>query len=130
MHNSSCYSPLRRLSGAMLLIASFSILAACGGGPEAVAGGAAVAINCANGGNSATLTWDAVADPNLAGYLVYCRTVPGTYVRGGGHPVAANFITHTMTGLASGQTYCFAITAYGVTKMESDFSNEVCKTIL
>jgi fibronectin type 3 domain-containing protein len=117
----------------MLLVASFSMLAACGGGPEAAgvsSGGGGVVITCASGGNSATLTWDAIADPDLAGYRVYYGTAPGTYIqaRGGGDPVAANVTTHTVTGLASGTTHYFAITAYGNNQRESDFSNEVCKT--
>jgi hypothetical protein len=135
MHNANCYSSLWRLSGAMLLVASFSMLAACGGGPEAAgAGGAGAAITCANGGNSANLTWNAIADPDLAGYRVYYGTTSGTYLQPRGQgvdvpaTVAANVTNFTVMGLASGTTYFFAITAYGNTQFESDFSNEVCKT--
>jgi hypothetical protein len=127
--------PIRRSSSALLCLAISCMLTACGGGAEqAVDGGSSggAAIACVTGGTSAILTWNAITtDPDLAGYRIYYGTAPGMYLqlRGSGLPVAANVTTQTVGGLTSGTTYYFAITAYGFTQPESDFSNEVCKTI-
>ena len=133
-----CSSPLRRWSGVLQLLAIASLLTACGGGagpaPSASvgvgvggvgAGGGGV--SCATGATTtADLAWDAVADPNVAGYRVYYGTAPGTY------PdfvdVAKNVTTVSVTGLSSGTTYYFAATTRDSSN-ESVFSNEVCKTI-
>ncbi len=69
-----------------------------------------------------TLTWDANTEPDLAGYKVYYGTAPGAY----GTPIdVGNVTTYTVTGLADGQTYYFAATAYDTVGNESGYSNEV-----
>jgi hypothetical protein len=58
---------------------------------------------------SVTLTWDASTSPDVAGYLVVYGTVPGTYPYSFG---AGNRTFATVTGLAGGVTYHFAVKAY------------------
>ena len=60
--------------------------------------------------NTATLAWDAVMHPNLAGYRVYFGTAPGTYSQAAGTGVnVGNVTTYTVTGLSSGTRYYFAV---------------------
>ena len=71
------------------------------------------------------LSWDANTDPDLAGYKVYYGTASGTY----GTPVnVGNVTTYTVTGLADGQKYYFAATAFDTLGSESGYSNEVVYT--
>ena len=80
--------------------------------------------------NTATLAWDAVTHPNLAGYRVYYGTAPGVYLQSAGQGVnVGNATTYTVTGLGSGTRYYFAVTAYYALNNESGFSNEVFKDI-
>jgi chitodextrinase len=80
--------------------------------------------------NTATLTWDAVIHPNLAGYRIYYGTAPGAYVQPVGSGVSVgNVVTFTVTGLTSGTRYYFAATAFDASNNESAFSNEVFKDI-
>ena len=82
--------------------------------------------------DSATLTWDppttnADGTPitDLAGYKIYYGSSIGSLTA----PIdAGNVTTYTFTGLPTG-TYCFAITAYDISKNESDYSNIVSKTM-
>jgi fibronectin type 3 domain-containing protein len=79
--------------------------------------------------SSATLTWNANTESDLAGYKVYRRaTSTGSY----GAPIAtipAGTVSYQATGLAAGTTYYFVVTAYDSTGNESPFSNEVSKSI-
>jgi chitodextrinase len=79
---------------------------------------------------TAILTWDAVTAPGLVGYRVYYGTAPGTYLQspGNGTNVAGNLTTYTVTGLARGVRYYFAVTAVDAV-IESTYSNEVFKDI-
>jgi len=80
--------------------------------------------------NSAGLAWDAVTAPSLSGYRVYFGTAPGTYLQAVGQGTSVgNVTTYTMTGLASGTRYYFAVTAFDTLGIESDYSNEVFKDI-
>jgi hypothetical protein len=78
---------------------------------------------------AATLAWDAVTTPNLLGYRVYYGTAPGTsYIQSFGNGLGVgNVTTTTLTGLASGTTYYFAVTTVdtSVPQNESTYSNEV-----
>ncbi len=77
---------------------------------------------------TATLSWDASERADLAGHKIYQATAPGAY----GAPIAAvpvNVTDYTVTGLESGTTYFFTVTAYNTDGAESSFSNEVRKTI-
>ncbi|MGE0471482.1 MAG: beta strand repeat-containing protein [Nitrospira sp.] len=78
--------------------------------------------------SSATLTWGANKETDLAGYKVYRATVSGTY----GAPIATlprSVTTYQATGLEFGKTYFFVVTAYDIAGNESGYSNEVSKSI-
>ena len=78
--------------------------------------------------SSVTLTWNANTESDLAGYKIYRATTSGGY----GAPIATvqgNITTYIATGLQSGTTYFFVITAYGSAGNESLRSNEVSKSI-
>lgn len=77
---------------------------------------------------TASLSWDTSEESDLAGHKVYQATAPGAY----GAPIATvpmNITNYTVTGLESGTTYFFTVTAYKSNGAESSFSNEVSKTI-
>lgn len=79
-----------------------------------------------------TLAWDANTEPDVAGYRIYYKNsssalpYDGTGASQGASPidVGAN-LTTTLTGLAEGETYYFAVTAYDAQGLESTFSNIV-----
>jgi len=80
--------------------------------------------------NSASLAWDAVTAPTLSGYRVYFGTAPGTYLQSLGQGISVGNVTaYTITGLASGTQYYFAVTAFDTLGAESPYSNEVSKNI-
>jgi hypothetical protein len=73
-----------------------------------------------------TLTWDASVSM-VDGYWLYYGPASGSYTARLDVGAAT---TYTITGLASGQTYYFAVTAYDRTgNVESPFSNEVGLTL-
>lgn len=78
--------------------------------------------------SSATLTWNANTESDLAGYKIYRATTSGGY----GAPIATlqgNVTTYIAPGLQVGTTYFFVITAYDSAGNESSLSNEVNKSI-
>ena len=80
--------------------------------------------------SSATLTWDRNSESDLAGYNVYRATSPGAYTPGS--PIATlqgNVTSYIATGLQSGTTYYFVITAYDNAGNESSYSSEVSQRI-
>jgi len=80
--------------------------------------------------NSAGLAWDAVTVSALSGYRVYFGTAPGTYLQPVGQGISVgNVTTYTITGLASGARYYFAVTDFDTLGQESSYSNEVFKDI-
>jgi len=73
-----------------------------------------------------TLAWDANSDP-VAGYRLYYGHASGNYQS---NVDVGSTTTHTWSGLADGQTYHFAATAYDASNNQSDYSEElVCHTI-
>jgi hypothetical protein len=77
---------------------------------------------------TAGLAWNANIDIDLTGYKVYRGTASGTY----GAPLTTlpkTTTSYTATGLQTGTTYFFVITAYDSAGNESIFSNEVSKSI-
>ena len=75
---------------------------------------------------SATLSWSANTEPDLAGYKVYVGTQPGTY----GAPIATGAsTTYTVGGLAGGRTYYFSVSAVDSAGNESAPSSEVSKPV-
>lgn len=84
--------------------------------------------------NTATLSWQAPTTnvdgtelTDLAGFKIYYGKASGTYseVTDINNPLTTEYM---IEGLAEG-TYYFAATAYDVMGNESDYSNEVSKTI-
>ena len=114
VHKAQRNIPGRAYSGAVLLVAIASLLIACGGGPTG------------RSPNTAVLAWDAVADPDVAGYRIYYGTSPLTYT----HSLDMGDDTiGIVTGLSSATRYYFAATAYSTLNDESVISNEVFKDI-
>ena len=81
----------------------------------------------------ATLSWDPPATnsdetalTDLAGYKIYYGTASGSYTD---NIDVGNVTTYQLTDLTDGLTYYFAVTAYDTSQNESDYSNEVSKTI-
>ncbi len=76
---------------------------------------------------SATLTWSANMEEDLAGYNVYVGTQPGVY----GPPIPTGLnTTYTVGNLTGGKTYYFSVTAFDNAGNESQHSIEVSKPIL
>ncbi|MFQ5605203.1 MAG: Ig-like domain-containing protein [bacterium] len=71
---------------------------------------------------SATVTWDANTESDLAGYKIYYGTVSQNYSQ---IIDVGNLTSHQISNLQGGQTYYFAVKAYDVAGNESAFSNEV-----
>ena len=73
-----------------------------------------------------TLTWDPNPEQDLAGYRVYYGSTSGGYT---------NFLDvgavnlGTVPDLQDGAVYFFAVTAYNLEGLESDYSNEVALTV-
>src|SRR5204863_8945619 len=80
--------------------------------------------------NNAGLAWDAVTAPSLGGYRVYFGTAPGTYLQPLGQGISVGNVTaYTVTGLAGGTRYYFAVTDFDSLGQESSYSNEVFKNV-
>jgi Fibronectin type III domain len=115
---------VRRCWGALLLLATAGLLAACGSAESTNRGVTSASLS----GNKAGLAWDPVIAANLAGYRVYYGTAPSAYLQPLGQGLNAGTTTYTVTGLQAG-TYYFAVTSYDMSNIESGFSNEVSKSI-
>ena len=75
---------------------------------------------------TATLTWDANAETDLAGYNVYMGTQSGVY----GAPISiGNTTSYTVGNLTGGRTYYFSLTAVDGAGNESERSAEVSKAV-
>ncbi len=79
-----------------------------------------------------TLQWNAVTDPNLAGYKVYyqanlsAQPFEGTGATQGASPITfSNVTTATISGLNSANAYYFAVTTLDSSGNESAYSNIV-----
>ena len=112
------------------LFISFSLFSCggCGGG----GGGSSTDTNGNSSSHSATLTYDAPTTnvdgtplTDLAGYKVYYGTLSSYY-----NVIidVGNVTTYKVENLSSGTCY-FAVTAYDTSWNESNYSNEVSKTI-
>ncbi len=80
--------------------------------------------------SSATLTWKANSETDLAGYKVYRSTVSGKYDQGNVIAMLrGNVTSYQATGLQSRTTYFFVVTAFDIAGNESGYSNEVSKSV-
>jgi hypothetical protein len=83
------------------------------------------ALVLANPATAGTITvlWDPNSEPDVAGYIVYMGTQPGTYTQ----QIDVGPTTGwSYTSAIAGQQYCFAISAYLDGQIEGPRSNEVC----
>lgn len=68
------------------------------------------------------LAWDAVPDSDVIGYRIHYGVVSGLYVE---TLEVGNTTSATVSGLAGGMTYYFAVTAVDAGGLESDYSEEI-----
>jgi hypothetical protein len=74
-----------------------------------------------------TLTWDPPdISTNVTGYMLHYGTASGSYLQA---IDVGNARSYTVSNLADGQTYYFAVTAYNAAHYESVYSNEVSNGI-
>ena len=71
---------------------------------------------------SVNLVWQPSPSPDVTGYRVYYGPATGNYTNS---VLVGKVTANTVTGLASGATYFFAITAVGPGGQESPFSNQI-----
>lgn len=71
------------------------------------------------------LSWNASADPNVAGYNLSYGTTPGRYTKS----VNAGPSTSTSVSLTPGFTYYFVVSAYNSIGLQSSPSNEVALAV-
>jgi Fibronectin type III domain len=71
------------------------------------------------------VAWDPSPSVDVSGYLLYYGAASGDYTNS---VVVGKVTTNTVSGLAGGVTYFFAVTAYDASGQESDFSNEMRHT--
>jgi hypothetical protein len=76
--------------------------------------------------SSVTLAWDASPSPDVAGYRVYVGTNSQSLNR---QLEVGQQLSATVPGLVVGTNYFFAVTAYDLIGLESDFSNVISYTI-
>jgi hypothetical protein len=70
----------------------------------------------------ATLAWNPNTESDLAGYRLHYGTTSGNYTV---HLDVHKVTSYTVTGLADGQAYYFAASAYDASGNESGYSNQV-----
>ena len=75
-----------------------------------------------SGAPKVTLAWDASASSTVAGYRLYYGMSSRTYTD---VLEVGNLTSGTVSNLAPANTYYFAVTAYDVAGLESDFSGEI-----
>ena len=73
-------------------------------------------------GLSVTLVWDPSLDVSVTGYKVYYGAASKVYPNS---ITLGNTTNVTIKGLLGGRAYYFAATAFDISGLESDFSNEV-----
>ena len=113
-------------------MSSAFLVTACGGGgggqsTDAAAPAPTSATAPAPAGTAA-LTWTAPAG-TVAGYRVYYGIASRSYSQAFGSGTYVTTTTSTLSGLPSGNTYYFAVTAVDAAGVESDYSAEASKLI-
>jgi len=82
---------------------------------------------------SATLTWNANTEPDLAGYRIYYGTSPrtGSCPSGGysNNLTVGNVTSYNFNSLTDGMTWYFSVAAYDTSNNTSCFSAEVSKVL-
>jgi Divergent InlB B-repeat domain/Fibronectin type III domain len=72
------------------------------------------------------LAWNSNNNPQVTGYKVYCGTTSGKYTT---TINVGSRTAYTVSNLAIGKTYFFAVTAYAAGNNESKYSNEIAYTV-
>ena len=111
-----------------LLFVLVSAIAGCGGGVSqtpAGAGGPASAGTVTLSWNAPTTNTNGTPLTNLAGYKIHYGTASRTYTA----TFAIGNVTNYAFALPAG-TYYFAVSAFDTLGLESNYSNEVAKTVL
>ena len=103
----------------LLLLATAALVASCGKSAVTSSTPSAVLTD-----GAVRLQWNAVAEPNVNGYRIYYGTASRNYAQPFGQGVASTAPTYTVTGLAGGQRYFFAVTTTNSLGKESGFSAE------
>jgi hypothetical protein len=75
---------------------------------------------------SLTLAWDPSDDPNVIGYRLYQGRASEVYTE---VIDIGNTTTAVISNLVAGATYYFAVTAYDITGLESEYSAEISYTV-
>jgi hypothetical protein len=75
---------------------------------------------------SIAFMWDADQEPDVVGYKLYYGSASRAYTN---HIDVGNVTTSSVAGLANGNTYYFAATAYDSVGLESTYSSEVSYTL-
>jgi hypothetical protein len=78
---------------------------------------------------SANLTWSASPTSGVSSYRVYYGTASHTYAQNMGSGLLGGSTSYSVTGLTSGKTYYFAVTAIDSSGRESGYSNEAAAVI-
>jgi hypothetical protein len=130
MQNNRCESRCRAVAKALSGLACFGALAACGGDANNSDAEPAAPSPSSAPNATATLSWSAADNANIAGYRVYHGMAPGAYQQAKGSGIAAGRgETFVVTGLAAGQRHYFAVTAHDAQGNESDYSPEASKVV-
>lgn len=111
--------PMSLVVRLLLALATVALIASCGRSPVSAAPSAVLT----NGG--VRLDWNPVTEPNVNGYRVYYGTATRTYLQPFGQGLVSTATTYTVTDLAGGHGYFFAVTATNSLGKESGYSNEV-----
>ena len=122
-----------RLAALACLMSSAFLVTSCGGGDEGQIAGAAAPVAAPAPApapptaGTATLAWTAPTGAAVTGYRVYYGTASRVYDQALGSGVFVATSAYTVSGLSSGRTYYFAVTAVDAAGAESAFSNEASK---
>jgi hypothetical protein len=73
-----------------------------------------------------TLDWNPSADPRVTGYTLYYGGASGVYTDS---IVVGNTTNFTVSGLVVGLTYCFAVTSFTASGLESAFSDPIVRQV-
>jgi hypothetical protein len=94
--------------------------------PDTVAPAVPTGVVATAGDATATLSWEPVADADLAAYRTYISTTSGAWTLTEGQPGTSNFLE--LSGLANGTSYQLAVSAVDTSGNESALSDPVSVT--
>lgn len=104
-----------------VIVSLLLLLGACGGAGDSPS----MQSDAGYSRSDVVLQWDASTDVDISGYKVYYGSSSGVYQK---ILDVGNATSTTLESLAPGN-WCFAVTAYSSSFVESGYSNEVCGSI-